>query len=74
MFGKSMHWWFGKNSLWQRTGADTAVASTGPLGGLLSGITGFLTGKTQPSVTVDHGVSDTVKYGAIALVAYLIIK
>ena len=40
----------------------------------VDGLIGFLSGDKKPEVQVDHGVTDTVKYGAIALVAYMVLK
>ena len=70
--GKSANWWLGKNSVWQQSGLKDG-ASTKTFG-FFDGLTNFLTGKNKPEVQVDHGVTDTVKYGAIALVAYMVLK
>lgn len=78
-----MHWLFGKNSLWQTTGLNKAVGAgvtsgTAGLGGSITGffssLSGALRGETTVKADVDHGVTDTVKYGVIALVAYMVLK
>jgi hypothetical protein len=78
MFGKSANWWFGKNSVWAQSGLKAGVTSGASKGfgltGVFDALGQFLGGKAKPEVQVDHGVSDTVKYGAIALVAYMVLK
>tara|TARA_Y100001970_G_C14243835_1_gene866636 strand:- start:3346 stop:3570 length:225 start_codon:yes stop_codon:yes gene_type:complete len=71
LLGKSAHWWFGKNSIWQKSGLKDQASSKTL--GFFDGLTDFLTGRKKPEVQVDHGVTDTVKYGAIALIAYMVL-
>ena len=72
------NWWFGKNSIWAQSGIKSGVTSGASKGFGLStvfdALGGFLKGDVKPEVQVDHGVSDTIKYGAIALVAYMVLK
>jgi hypothetical protein len=73
------NWWFGKNSVWQQSGAKSAFTGEGDREGGVSSFFGGLGDALgnffkKPEVQVDHGMTDAVKYGAVALFVYMVLK
>ena len=66
MFGKNWGWWVGKRSLFAKSGlkeaiSDGVTSSVGSGGKFLDSLSSFFGGKSNPQVTVDHGMDDNTK-------------
>lgn len=60
--GKSHDWWTGENSLWQQLGGERILI--GALGGTVS----------YPQGTSRSSEAEWLKYGFLALGAYVVVK
>jgi hypothetical protein len=71
MFGKSAHWWFGKNSLWGK-----ATSSVPKKGGIDFMGFGFNWDKNSMNFTDNAGGKEAnlLQYGFMALGVYVIVK